>query len=130
MTFKELKPYTKKLNLLYIEDELDVRKETTVMLKDFFNEVDVAVDAVEANKKYDVKSFDLVLCDIQLPKKNGFELSRELLKKNPEQKIILISGHNRDDIKPYMDELGLNYLLSKPFEYQGVLHLLHEIIKE
>lgn len=57
--------------------------------------------------------FDIVLCDWQLPKNNGIELSKQLLHIQPEMKIILYSGFELEDYFNEMIEAGICGLLDK-----------------
>ena len=57
-------------------------------------EADNGEDAVTLTK---AKQPDIVLLDISLPDKNGLEVAQEILKDNPEQKILIISSYNTDE---------------------------------
>ena len=56
-------------------------------------EVRIAFNGEDALEEWDRFKPDLVISDIRMPKMSGFELANEIRKKNPEQKIVLMTGY-------------------------------------
>jgi DNA-binding NtrC family response regulator len=56
-------------------------------------EVRIAFNGEEALEEYDRFNPDLIISDIRMPKMSGFELANEIRKKNPDQKIVLMTGY-------------------------------------
>ncbi|MEN4044889.1 response regulator transcription factor [Sulfurimonas sp. NWX367] len=127
MTNTELLSTTKKLTVLYAEDDLEMRKSTTALLKNFFSHVYTASDGREALAAYknNLANIDLVITDILMPHLNGIELTKEILSINIEQKFIVISAYNETS---YFIELintgAVIGFLQKPIKRQELLNIL------
>ena len=83
----------------------------------------VVTDSWEvALQKFSNEDFDLVLMDILMPEKDGFEVAREMRKIRPEQKIVLVTGIGADTAAAQADseKVGVEYILTKPFSYERV----------
>ena len=67
------------LNILYVEDEENIREEIASLLSHLFLNIDLAENGVEALQKYNEKEYDLILTDLKMPKLGGLELSKKIL---------------------------------------------------
>ena len=81
--------------ILIIEDELSIRR---VLIKILIEEsvtykVDEAEDGILGYEKIKNNDYDLVLCDIKMPKMDGVELLEAVKKIKPEIPMVMISGH-------------------------------------
>lgn len=130
MSFSEVLKYTKQLTLLYVEDEEISRELCTSIFEGLFLNVDTAVDGVDASEKYLLKSYDIVISDICMPNMDGFELSENILNKNPNQMIVIMSAHNDSDKLAKIKELGISSVLIKPIQNEELLKTLEEISKK
>jgi len=107
--------------VLIVEDE-----ETILLgLQDNFEmenyEVATAVDGEDAIQKADAFQPDLVILDLMLPKKNGYEVCRYLRKKHPQVFIIMLTAKNEEASKVAGLEMGADDYVTKPF---SILELL------
>ena len=80
-------------DILIIDDERAIRKTLSEILSFEGYKVDEASDGEEGLKKFKEKTFDLVLCDIKMPKLDGIEFLQRAGEINPDIPIIMISGH-------------------------------------
>ena len=127
---KKVIEYTKNLSILFVEDHKELRRTTGEILKKFFKTVDSAENGIEAleyyNKYYQNNSlyYDIVLSDIQMPKLNGVNLTKELYRINQNQSVIILSAY--DDTKYLLPliNLGIEYFIKKPIDYQELLEVL------
>ena len=127
---KEILKYTKNLSILFVEDHDELRENTTEILKNFFKMVECAEDGKIALTKYkeyhknNLKYYDIVLSDIQMPNLNGVELTSKLYEINPSQLVIILSAH--DDTKYLLPliNLGIEQFVKKPIDYQELLKAL------
>ena len=78
--------------ILVIEDERDIRDLYRRMLTDAGHIVDVAPDGVAALKMVAGSTYDVLLLDIIMPKKDGIETMAALAKDYPTVKVIIITG--------------------------------------
>ncbi len=125
MRYNDLYNYTKDLNILYVEDEQDLREETETILESLFKSVVSAQDGQEGLELYtkhttqEGKSyFDIILTDINMPRVDGVELIKKVYKINNDQAIIVISAHNESQRLINLINLGITNFIPKPFSRQ------------
>ncbi|MFT7859728.1 MAG: response regulator transcription factor [Sulfurimonas sp.] len=116
-------------DLLYVEDEIEVRRHYVAYLQRFFCTVYEASDAEEALKIYKSKKPAILIIDINLPGKNGIELLQEIRKNDQETKAIMLTANS--DVQTLLDatELKLTKYLVKPIsrdELQDAITLAKE----
>jgi len=132
----EIKEYTKTLSILFAEDHTDLRINTSQILKTIFETVDACNDGEEALDhylKYYKKNnlyYDIVLTDIQMPKMDGIELTKNIYKENPQQSIIVLSAHDDTDYLLKLINLGVEQFIKKPIDYQELLGSFLNISKK
>ena len=111
---KELVQFSKTLNILYVEDNEEARKQTLKMLDNFFENIIVAVDGADGIKKFEQNNVDLIITDINMPIKNGLDMLRDIKKLDDEVFCLIISAHNESDYFIEAIELGVDGFLLKP----------------
>jgi len=110
--------------ILIVDDEEVIRKFLRIHLTKLGYEVTEAEDGEKAIEKIGGEKFDLIICDVMMPNKNGWEVVKEV-KSTPDLSnipIILLTAKNDDAdmFKGY--ELGANYYMSKPFTKDQLLY--------
>jgi YesN/AraC family two-component response regulator len=121
MRYNDLHNYTKDLNILYVEDEQDLRKETEDILCCLFKTVVSAKDGEDGFSKYtlhtkdDKNYFDIVLTDVNMPNVDGIELIKSIDEINKSQSIIVMSAYNESNRLITLINLGITNFLHKPF---------------
>ena len=115
--------------VLVIDDEETIRKFIKIQLGKAGYEVKEAADGEQAMVQLKRDRFDVLICDIMMPKKNGWEVLKEI-RSNPETReipVIILTGKNEDSdiFKGY--ELGANYCITKPFTKSQLLSGLNMI---
>src|SRR4051812_23558850 len=80
-------------NILIIDDEKAIRKTLSEILSYEGYKIDEAADGEEGLKKLREKEFDVILCDIKMPKVDGIEFLEKSKDINGDTPIIMISGH-------------------------------------
>ena len=126
--FKILQEKAKNLTILCVDDEDALRKSIVVFLKKFFKSVDDAQNGVEALKKYKDNSYDIVLTDIEMPKMNGLELSKEIKKTDPNTQVIVLSAFDNKEYLLKSIEIGINHYLTKPLNNDEIVVTLLKCI--
>ncbi len=106
-----------KKKILIVDDEEVIRKFLKIHLDKLGYEVTEAADGVQALEALGKDEFNLLICDVLMPKKDGWEVIREM-KENPKTKaipVIVLTAKNEDSdmFKGY--DLGANYYMTKPF---------------
>lgn len=139
MKLKQLIALTKDLNILYVEDEDNLRKETNSFLKTLFATADEAVDGKDGLNKYNdyfkknKKYYDIVITDINMPNLDGIEMSKEILAKNKDQFIIVITAYNDSDRLQKIIDLGIRSFVHKPGDMDKIIAEIYKaasIIKD
>ena len=78
--------------ILVVDDEPDLTKISVMALEYYGYKVDAFNDPEEALSKYKPGSYDLIILDIKMPKMNGFELYREIKKKDTNAKVCFLTA--------------------------------------
>ena len=116
--------------ILIIEDEASIRRVLVKILseEDKSNEIYEAEDGLSALNKIKKENFDLILCDIKMPKMDGIEVLEFSKKIKPEIPIIMISGHG--DLDTAVDSMrkGAYDYISKPPDLNRLLNTVRNAI--
>jgi two-component system nitrogen regulation response regulator NtrX len=107
--------------ILIIDDEKAIRKTLTEILMFEGYKIDEAPDGEEGLKKFREKTFDLVLCDIKMPKLDGLEFLLRAGSINPDVPIIMISGHGNIETAVEAVKKGAFDFISKPPDLNRLL---------
>jgi DNA-binding response OmpR family regulator len=118
--------------VLVIDDEETIRKVLRIHLGNAGYEVKEASDGEQAIEQLKKDRFDLLICDIRMPKKSGWEVLKEV-RSNPETSeipVIVLTAKNEDTdmFKGY--ELGASYYITKPFTKSQLLFGLNMIFNQ
>ncbi len=108
-------------SILIIDDEKSIRKTLTEILTYEGYKIDEASDGEEGLKKFKEKNFDLVLCDIKMPKLDGIEFLERAKEINDEVPIIIISGHGNIETAVEAVKKGAYDYISKPPDLNRML---------
>lgn len=108
-------------DLLIIDDEKAIRKTLTEILSFEGYKIEEASDGEEGLKKFKEKTYDLVLCDIKMPKIDGIEFLQKAVEINPDVPIIMISGHGNIETAVEAVKKGAYDYISKPPDLNRLL---------
>ena len=108
-------------SILIIDDEKAIRKTLTEILGYEGYKIDEAADGEEGLKKFKEKNYDLVLCDIKMPKLDGIEFLEKAKEINNEIPIIIISGHGNIETAVEAVKKGAYDYISKPPDLNRML---------
>jgi len=101
--------------ILVVEDEESIREGLRECLEMEDYEVFLACDGEEALLKAEESRPDLVLLDVMMPKKNGFDVCRILRKRNPSLIIVMLTAKEEESSKVMALEIGADDYITKPF---------------
>lgn len=107
--------------ILIIDDERSIRNTLKEILEYEGFKIDEAIDGEEGLAKISKEKYDLVLCDIKMPKKDGMEVLAEIQKNKPELVTIMISGHGNIETAVECTKLGAFDFISKPPDLNRLL---------
>ncbi|MBK7911165.1 sigma-54-dependent transcriptional regulator [Candidatus Pollutiaquabacter sp.] len=107
--------------ILIIDDEKPIRNTLREILQYEKFEVDEAGDGAEGIKKAEEGGYDLVLCDIKMPKMDGLEVLARLLEYNPDLPVVMISGHGTIETAVDAIRKGAYDYIAKPPDLNRLL---------
>ncbi len=108
-------------DILIIDDEKAIRKTLTEILSFEGYKIEEAADGEEGLKKFKDKTYDVVLCDIKMPKLDGIEFLQKAGETNPDVPIIMISGHGNIETAVEAVKKGAYDYISKPPDLNRLL---------
>ena len=108
-------------NILIIDDEKAIRKTLSEILSYEGYKIDEAADGEEGLKKLREKEFDVILCDIKMPKVDGIEFLEKSKDINGDTPIIMISGHGTIETAVEAVKKGAYDYISKPPDLNRLL---------
>ncbi|MFT3980545.1 MAG: sigma-54 dependent transcriptional regulator [Ferruginibacter sp.] len=108
-------------DILIIDDEKAIRKTLGEILSFEGYKIEEAADGEEGLKKFGDKNYDIVLCDIKMPKLDGIEFLEKARAVNPDVPIIMISGHGNIDTAVEAVKKGAFDYISKPPDLNRLL---------
>ena len=117
--------------ILIVEDEAAIRRVLSKILseEDKSYEIEEACNGEEAIEKIKKIDFDLILCDIKMPKKDGLEVLLETKELKPETRVVMISGHGDLDTAVQAMKLGAFDYISKPPDLNRLLNTVRNSLE-
>lgn len=121
------KEILKDINVLYVEDEEDVREFTSKTISTIVNSVITAKNGKEGLDKFlENRDINLILTDINMPKMGGLEMCAEIRKVDNEVPIVITSAHSDPDFLKKAIDVKVSAYAMKPID---LYHLLESMIK-
>ena len=114
--------------ILIIDDEKAIRKTLTEILSYEGYKIDEASDGEEGLKRFSEKAYDIVLCDIKMPKLDGIEFLEKAKEINGDVPVIMISGHGNIDTAVEAVKKGAFDYISKPPDLNRLLITLRNAV--
>jgi DNA-binding response OmpR family regulator len=108
-----------RLHILVVEDEKALAHMIATVLGGPGSKLVRAGNGWEALVRIGVapRPFDVVITDHRMPRMNGLQLVRRLKAKNFAGKILVLSGHLSDEEIQAYEELGVDMMMTKPFDF-------------
>ena len=118
------------MRILVIEDERDLNHLIKKRLKEEGYSVDSAYDGMEALDYIHSASYDLMIVDIMMPKKDGLSLVKELRQAGNMTPIIFLSAKDTVDDRVKGLDLGADDYLIKPFAFDELLARIRVVLRK
>ena len=121
-------------HILILDDEELVRKMLGTMLEEMGYKIDYAVHGQETVTKYqqtiqDNSPYDIVITDLTIPGgMGGQEAAQEILKLNPQAKIIVSSGYATDPVMAHYEEYGFRGRIAKPYRFAELQKVIQQVL--
>lgn len=120
-----------RLRVLVVDDEPHILHYMQATLESWGHEVAVARDGSQALKRALMQPFDLIICDLRMPRLGGREMFQTLARMHPTlaDRIIFATGDTvRGDTLQFLEELGRPFL-QKPFKLDALRRVLAGVVK-
>ncbi|MEN8304356.1 MAG: EAL domain-containing protein, partial [Campylobacterota bacterium] len=124
---KNILESTKKLNILYVEDDKLVQASSVEMFSNFFGSVTCADNGEEALALYNANKFDLLITDLSMPKMDGIELISNIRKENKNLPIIVFSAWNNPSSLNSCISLNIDGYMLKPLNSDNLVDAIYKI---
>ncbi|MDQ3076737.1 MAG: response regulator transcription factor [bacterium] len=128
------------MRILLIEDDQDISNSLKVSFEAESFTVDIAVDGYSGSYIARTNEYDLIILDLALPKKNGWDVCNEIRTAHKTTPIIMLSVVSDTQEKIRLLNCGADDYLTKPFSFRELLartrallrrpaHMAHEIVQ-
>lgn len=128
-TLNQLTHYAEGMTVLYVEDEIQIRENTHLLLKKIFSDVQTAANGNQGLALYENGSFDLVITDILMPEMNGVSMIQKIKELTPSQPFIVTSACEDSSYLLDLINLGVVQFLLKPMKTDQIIRILHEVVR-
>ena len=115
--------------LLYVEDDLELQRETKESLKNFFGKIITASNGEEGYELFFDNNIDVILADINMPELNGINMIKLIREQNSNIPIAVISAFTNTDYLLESIELTLTKYLVKPLTTKKILQFMDKLVE-
>ncbi len=113
--------------ILVVDDSSVIRDLLSEYLTDQGHQVDTAVDGQEGIDMALAGDYDAILCDLHMPRKNGFQTFTEVTVHRPKSRFIMTDSLP-DELAHMAQEAGAYACLTKPFDLDQVTETLEKVL--
>ncbi len=128
--------FSRKYNAIIVDDEEDVCETLKLYLENMnlFTSIVVSGDGMDAIKRLINQRFSVILLDLKIPKKNGFEVLNNICKKTSTNQnfvtsVIISSGNLEKDKLTKALKVGVKHFLVKPFDEEQLKAKVEAVLK-
>jgi len=117
------------MRVFLVEDDKRIANFVAKGLRENSYAVDVAADGKDAAYQASVNDYDVIILDIMLPSKDGFEICRELRRQNINTPVLMLTARDAVEDKISGLDTGADDYLTKPFEFGELLARLRALTR-
>ena len=115
------------MRVLVVEDDLDVARQLADSLRQAMYVVDVVHDGEEGQFLGDTESYDVVVLDLGLPKRDGLSVLQEWRQTGRNMPVLILTTSENDEDVQRAYELNVNCYITKPVELDQFLGIVRQI---
>ncbi|HWT00141.1 MAG TPA: response regulator transcription factor [Pyrinomonadaceae bacterium] len=117
------------MRILLVEDEPDAARMLAKGLREEAYAVDVAGDGERALEQTYINDYDLIILDVMLPGKDGFEVCRELRAAGSAAPVLMLTARDAVEDRIVGLDSGADDYLSKPFDFEELLARVRALLR-
>jgi two-component system, OmpR family, copper resistance phosphate regulon response regulator CusR len=117
------------IKILLVEDEKKIAESLKKGLTEQHYYVEIAFDGLIGKKLFETHPFDLVILDINLPGMNGYELCKEIRRRNEQVPVVMLTALNATEDKIEGFDAGADDYIVKPFDFKELLVRIRALLK-
>ncbi len=116
-------------SILIVDDDINLCRVLKEELSEVGYDVDYVNDGEAALEYLRIKNADLILLDLKMPKKDGFEVLRDLREEGIFARVIVLTAYA--DVKSAIDsaKLGATDFISKPYDFDELLITIRKVLQ-
>ena len=119
----------RKARILVIDDDEFVRSVLSRTLAQADHQVTLAEDGGKGVQLFKEGEFDVVLTDLGMPGVSGWEVCRMIKEISPHTPVGMVTGWGDEKNRSKMEECGLDFFISKPFDFAQILNVVAETME-
>jgi DNA-binding response OmpR family regulator len=117
------------MTILLLEDDFELANEVAKYLKSRNFNCDIVYDGSMVSRQLQVKPYDLVLLDINVPGMNGLEVCRHIRESNQHMPILMLTAYGEIDDKLLAFDHGADDYLVKPFHFDELFARINVLLR-
>jgi two-component system copper resistance phosphate regulon response regulator CusR len=121
--------WLKSMRLLLVEDEPRVAGFIAKGLREQSYAVDISPDGDDALYRTSANEYDLLILDVMLPRRNGYEVCRELRSQGFRHPVLMLTARDAVDDRVHGLDAGADDYLIKPFEFRELLARIRALLR-
>lgn len=124
-----MQPHAQNMRILLVEDEKKLARLLERQLMRAGYVVELAFDGIEAEEKAQAREFELIILDLNLPKKSGFQFLQELRSQCYATPVLILSARDQLEDRVKGLQIGADDYLIKPFDFSELLARCEAILR-
>lgn len=127
---EELASISKNVKVLCVDDDAGARHGIEMLLKNFFPNVQTAIDGQDGLIKFKSSKFDLILTDITMPNMGGVDMIKSIREISSDVSVIIISAACQPDTLKEIEKICVSANLLKPIDMPILIETLLEVVHQ
>lgn len=117
------------MRVLVVEDEKDLNRVITRKLKAEGYSVDSCFDGAEALDYMEMTPYDVIVMDIMMPEKNGYQVLKEMREKGNRSPVLFLTARDALEDRVKGLDLGADDYLVKPFHFEELMARIRVMLR-
>jgi two-component system copper resistance phosphate regulon response regulator CusR len=122
-------PYHFSMRILLVEDDPGIARFVTKGLREQSYAVDAVTDGEAALYQAAINTYDLIILDVMIPRRDGFQVCRELRAEGQKVPILMLTAKDAVEDRIAGLDFGADDYLTKPFEFRELLARLRALLR-